>query len=817
MTKRLALFALLSATAPIALSPAAAQPGAAADPAAPARSERSSASADGGVEEIIVTANKRQENLQDVSVAVSAVTGERLLEAHISDLKGLQTLVPTITMGDDNNVAKIYVRGVGLNTSVAGAESGVAFHVDGAVISRPEAQLSSIFDLERVEALRGPQGTLYGRNAVGGAINVITAKPTRDPSGYLDITYGNYERLDVGGAVSGPLTDTLFARLAVRSEDMGGYGENVATGQAADDVNRQMARLQLLFEPRSGFDWLLSGEWFRMAENSGIVHKGALEFPDPNSPGGSLLIPSGLGGYAQKPRDYAADFDLFTKARTWALTSTMNWDISDAFSLTNITNYRDFKKVYSYDNDISTVVNSPQVTGRSRSTGTKGIFSEQFSSEFQLKTDLSWVKGVLGLFYFDETQNGQQLFGTEGPRLGLPRSVTILQNRGIDPLLALELCGLEDYAFSPQRTDGQPNPPPNFCGVSTHKTKAYALFGQYIFDLGAASESLDGLAVKLGGRYSHERRSVDNPGLQINTSSEAVTVWLPGTRTNKKTFKDFTPEVGLEWKPTRDILLYYTYSEGFKSGVGEAITPGSTILVDPETIQNHEIGLKSSLFGDRLVLNLAAFTYDLQGMQIQKSTTAGPGLPATQRFENAAEVEAKGVELEFRAAPLRDLRLNGSIAYLDSKFVDFTTVDPLDPRNIVSPTSLITRAPPISLAGNPTRNSPKWSAGGGVEVDFRDLALPGDGYLTLRGDIFYRSKTYYSEFKRIAEGQEAYTLLDASLRYQSDTSDLSIMIWGKNLTNELVIGGGYALTSQGIFGYTYLPPRTYGISAGYKF
>ncbi len=534
---------------------------------------------------IVITANKREQDIQTVSIPVTALSGDTIRDANVSDLKGLQTLAPSLTIGDDNNVAKIFIRGVGLNTSVTGSEAGVAFHVDGAVISRPEAQLTSFFDVERVEVLRGPQGTLYGRNAVGGAINVITAKPTRDLSGYINATYGNYGRLELEGAISGPVSETLSARVAVRSEDRDGFGVMTGTTRGIDDNNRQMARGQLLWEPSADFSWLVSGDWFKQDDHSGAPHVGAAAFPDPSDPSQSLFLYTGIGGYPTRPRNSAGDFDPFFQAETWAVTSTMSLDVNDWLQIVDIANYRDFEVDHGFDFDVSNVINTAATRGLN--TVHKAETSKQFSNELQFQVSTDGVKGVLGFYYFNEKLESKTFYGIIGPGyFGPPENSGGLAGSGIDPVDYFAACGIPELAYDP----GDPNPPPNFCAFAAHETDVWAVFGQYLFDLGTFA-GLDGLSLKLGGRYTSEKRSVNNVGSFAGAGFAGLIPAGIGSRT----FNQFTPEAGLEWQASRDLLLYYTYSEGFKSGVGEGLSPGTARIIDPENITNHEIGIKSTL------------------------------------------------------------------------------------------------------------------------------------------------------------------------------------------------------------------------------
>src|SRR5687768_1529009 len=190
------------------------------------------------LEEVIVTAQKREQSLQDVSLAVTAVSADDLFRSNISSIEDLQHRVPGVTFGNDFAFAKLFIRGVGLNSSFAGIDPSVALHVDGAVVAQAAAQFGSLFDLERVEALRGPQGTLYGRNATGGSINLVTAKPTQTFGGYTNLTVGGSDlSYGVDSALSGPLTDTVLGRVAVHYLHHDGYGEHTGTGKDIDDLN----------------------------------------------------------------------------------------------------------------------------------------------------------------------------------------------------------------------------------------------------------------------------------------------------------------------------------------------------------------------------------------------------------------------------------------------------------------------------------------------------------------------------------------------------------------------------------------------------
>ncbi|MPT47167.1 MAG: TonB-dependent receptor [Sphingobium sp.] len=786
--------------------------------------------------EIIVTAQKRAQSLQDVSVAVSAVTSDALVNAGISNLQDMQQLVPAVTFGNDFNQAKVFIRGVGANTSTTGSSTGVALHVDGAYVARAEAQLTSLFDVERVEVLRGPQGSLYGRNAVGGSINIITAKPTAETSGYARFGYGNYNALTAEAAISGSLADWLRVRVAAKSELRDGYGEDPVHKWDVDDLNRKMVRgqAQILFSDRA--DLLLSAEYFRQKDNSGAVHYYGDAFP-----GVARLQPLAPAGIAKDPRDLGSDEPPSVDTKSQSYTATLNWELSDNFSISNIANYRDFKTQLIQDLDISSTVSTlPNAT----TMQTRTVQAKQWSNEFQVKYDGDIMNAVVGLYYFGEHQRPRDQVGysTSGD---LPSTLTFFNTKPVRIDGRMEAPGYFSLADALDLCDFPAGTIPNrVCVKSRLNTEAYAAFGQLNFDLEKAL-GLNGLTLKLGGRYSHEKVSTTNRSMVMTANANpaaATGIVQVGTDAdvsqggtyNEKTFKDFTPEIGLSWKPNNDMLFYYTYSEGFKAGSGENAAFSSTI-VKPETMKNHEVGMKLDLLDRKLTFNIAGYYYKLNDLQINKTIGGGP-TGYTTIFENAAKTEAKGIEIDWMLRPVHRVRLSGAVSYTDSKYKDFVTLDPLDPRNVdqpgqprydpvTNPSPTAFGAPCLDgtanvtgcysqLSGNATRNSPKWAYNVHAEVDVIDGPV---GVVTLSGDMSGKSNVYFTEFNRLSEGAKAYQIYDASLRWTSAKKDLTASLWVKNIADTLRASSSFAISTGRVIGATWLPPRTYGLTLGYRY
>ncbi len=720
----------------------------------------------GGLAEVVVTAQKREQSLQDVSLAVTAVDSTRLKDSFVLSLEDVQFIAPSVSFGNSLGYAKVFIRGIGLDEQTPGIDPSVAVHVDGAVINQPIGHFASLFDLQRVEILRGPQGTLYGRNATGGSVNLITAKPTADVQGYARATAGNFGLLVGEGALGGPITERIKGRVAVRANIRDGYGHNEVTGTDVDDAHEKAARVHLQFDFTDRVSLLLTGEYFHRNDHAlGLKFKRAT-FPDYGSD--PRIAPLGLGGFPQKTRDFASEFDPSDDIETSAGTGTLTWQLSDRFTLVNIANYRELQSAFVQDLDMSGVVNGPATTGEAPTIQTRFTSSHQVSNELQLHYASGPLNGLLAAYYFDEGLIGDNRSGqTPGVRT--------------DPIQRVYLFGRGD-------------------------AKSWAAFTHLTYNL------TDAWALKLGGRYTHETRSIDNFGritLIINGMlGPTVMPALPATVPHERSFDEFTPLAGIEWRPRRELLLYYTYSEGFKSGAG-LLGQFETGIADPETIQNSEVGLKGTWLESRLTLNAAAFYYTLQNLQLGR-TLPDPVRGFVNRFENAGGLEGKGLELEVSWAASERLRASVGADYLDARFTSFVTVNQFDLRLITDPQAV----QPTSYAGNRPRNAPVFSYNLHGEYD---VPLPDQAMLSFGADLSHKSEQFFSEFNSDVERGAPYTMLDARATYLAADGHWSASVWGKNLTDKRVEAGSFAVSLSRTIGRTYLPPRTYGVTFDYTF
>ncbi|MDX3911535.1 MAG: TonB-dependent receptor [Sphingobium sp.] len=741
-----------SALAGTALMVFVAQPASAqtvpADPTAPQASQ-------GGLEDIVVTAQKRAENVQDTPIAISAFSGDTLARNRVQGIADLSRIAPGIVSGAQYGTNRLFIRGIGLTSIAIGADPSSAFHVDGVYVGRPSAQLNSFFDIDRVEVLRGPQGTLYGRNATGGSVNVITKRPTADLNGYVNVGYGNYDRIDLEGAVGGPLTEDgrIMGRIAVQTVNRDGYGKNlykVVPGgdakQDIDDENRQSIRASLLFKPTDGLDITLIGEHSRERDHNYANHN--------MGPYPGFVLTGPLMGYTAiiRSRDIASSTSEQNRRTGYALTGIVGYDLSDTIRLQSITGWRKWNRY-----------NAPDTEGSTAPIGVEGYkeTSRQFSQEGQINYDTTNLKGIVGLFYYKERVGNrtfvdfsQQNFGTVAAPVLFPGAY--YEQNGHSDISAIAAFTQWTYSITPQ------------------------------------------LNITGGLRYSHERRT--NEGLFAGPLAPIILL------DQAKAWNSFTPKVAIDYHIFDDVMLYASYTKGFKSGTYNTATPNP--VVNPEKVTSYEAGVKATLFDRHLELSIGGFYYDYKDLQVNKI------IGITAVTVNAATAKNKGIEASARWRVTDGLTLNADLTYLDAKFSKFNSANPLYASGCeINDAAHCVNGEQV-LKGNPLPGSNKWGANIGAEY-----VLPvGGNSLTARLDGNYRSRIYFSEFKQEAISQKGVVKLDGSLRY--DFGDRwSATLWGKNLTNRKVVGNEILILA--LWGFpiagAYDPPRTYGISLGAKF
>lgn len=632
------------------------------------------ATQDEPLSEIVVTARKREESLQDVSASISVLGGDALRDDVIKDIRDMQYAVPGVTVGETVGAMKITMRGLGNASNTRGEDSQVAFHVDGAVVSRPEAQALALFDVQRVEVLKGPQGTLYGRNATAGTVNVVTNKPTQDLNGYFNVTGGNYDFVNVDAAVGGALTQNVLGRVAATFSDRSGFSENITTGNNLDNLHRWAVRGQLQFDLADNVSWLMSGEYASERDASGLFTYltplyvvNTTQFPPPAS-----QAPKGLGGLSDPDsRDGAGNIDPVMKRETLSVTSTLAWEINDRLTLKDITNYRTLDFYLAQDLDLSSVVPPAGQTA----TVSIPLDEHQVSNELQLTYSSQKLVLIGGLYYWKEAMTGTTYVGAT-------------PDQGI-------------WFIRDGESDG----------------RSWAGFFNASYDL------TDMFALRLGGRYTDDHRAIDS-GQVLNgvVSVPHRSPTNPGF--DERSNSQYTGEYGLDVHLASNALLYFTYSQGYQQGAA-IIMQINNPIADPTRVNNYEIGLKYATHDNRFVFNISAYDMDIKDLQRTQAVPLPNGTFNTL-INNIDGMKSRGVEFDSSWSPLNRLSFTAGVTYTDAEFKDFVNDDPLQFGTVL-----------VQLKGNAPQLTPEWKGNVGGQYTFAlsngaGLALGADMSFTTK-------------------------------------------------------------------------------------
>lgn len=564
------------------------------------------------LEEIVVTAQKREENLQDVAISVSAFSGATLEDTGFDRLDDLEFLAPGVQFAEYGPIAYANMRGIGNENTTAGGDPGVALHIDGVYIGRPLGTLFSAFNSERVELLRGPQGTLYGRNATGGSINYVSRKPDREPGGDLDLTGGGYNWFRARGALNVPLGDRAAARVVILAEERDGYTDNFVNGNDANDIDSLGLRGHLSFDLSASADLLLSVHHIR---NEGVGSQAELREPFPQPLAGPPI--PGETDYILNGAQLVNDLRPFHEAKDAVesqdneltlVSAQLGWDVGQ-YTIRSITGFAEtsFRSVLDLDSSEKPLAELNLMED-----------AEQFTQELQVSWDGEGAtRWIAGLYYFDEEAERRSMF---------------FQGR-FDTLAAA--LGV----------------PSGFDVGGEVEARSFAVFGELNYDLS------DRLHTTFGARYTMDEKEGVNRGSQFSPiyNGAADADW-----------NEFTWKVNASYDTSESSLIYATISTGYKSGgVNQVTNPlVANPIYDPETVTAYEVGFKSRLLDNRLQLNVAAYHNDYEDLQFQVFLFAGP------ESYNASGATVQGLELELQAALTESLRLDATLGITDSEFDD---------------------------------------------------------------------------------------------------------------------------------------------------
>jgi iron complex outermembrane receptor protein len=687
------------------------------------------------VEDIVVTAQRREQRLQDVPLAVSAFSMESLEDGKVESLLNLDGKVPNVVLapvGAYPFASAFYIRGLGYADVESSFEPSVGVELDGVYLSRNVGAVQDFFDIGGVTILRGPQGTLYGRNTIGGVVSVQSRRPSFDFGARAQATFGSNGRQELRAGVEGALIeDQLAGKFSFLTKTYDGYIKNYdGRDMGAQDVTSM--RGALLWTPTASFDATLivdytkdkgTGTAFENASLPSMVLPG---FGEPADPDGDPVL------------SHVGD-DIFSDLEALGVTLNANWDLGPV-KLTSITGYRktDTEVLSDFDG-----TPTPFMTVHRDET------HDQFSQELRLASNTDGpLTYVVGAYYM--TQEYDIATGQFGTVFGSPTAGSTI--------------------YTQQKAD------------------SWAVFGQ------ADYEVLPGLTVTAGGRYSKEEKTFTTQPL-----------FYPNAETFEASFDDFSPKVGVSYKWSDTLMTYAQYSRGFRAG-GFNGRAGSFLAVGPydsETVDSYEVGVKSDLFDRRLRLNAAVFTSDYQDMQ-QSVQQLIPGTLINQTLvANVGAATISGFEAEATALLTDVFTISASVGYLDASYDEFMA-DLGDGLGVIDRTYL------------PMPYAPKWS--NSVTFNYKDDF--DFGRVTAQASVRHMTDMYTSFSTLNATTdltmRQSNTVVDGSLSLELPDGRWRVSLWGKNLTDELVInntfGVGNLLASR-----VYQPPREIGVDLSLTF
>lgn len=763
--------------------------------AAPADAEQSQDAGD-----IVVTANKREQRLNDVGSTVAVLSGDALQNRQINSLEDLANATPGLSFANSANGTPVYtLRGVGFYETSLGAYPTVSTYVDEAPLPFPILSSHSAFDLERVEILKGPQGTLFGQNATGGAINYIAAKPTDTFSAGGSLSYGRFNEVIGEGFISGPLSSTLKARLAGRIERADGWQiSNSRPGDRNGKVENYMGRLLVDFEPTETLRFKLNVNGWKDKSDTQAPQYIAL-FPQVPS----FLQPQLAASPFSPERPQAADWTPGVPRRSnsmWQAALRTEFDLSDAITLTSITSYVDFKLRQGDEGDGLPISTLDLVNHNGK--------IESFNQELRLSNDsASNFRWVIGANY--ENSKVSELIDLSFPDVSV---------RGLYGVL----FGYPFFSLSYS---------------NDQKFRTYAGFANVEYDIGQ-------LTVKVGGRYTKSRINsaecgFDLSGSPVNTGPLFYDVLFGGAlgaykgqcyqiNNTATTYNgvpsggsgqfidtleedNFSWRVGLDYKASDDVLLYANVAKGYKAGSYPTLSASlfsQYLPVTQESVLSYEAGFKATLLDRALQLNGAAFYYDYTNKQL-RSKLIDPNFGILDTLQNIPKSDVRGFEIEMSIRPTRGLVINSTFTYLDATIKKFTGIN----------SGGIT----ANFAGANVPYTPKYQIGTNIDYEFpvsdsmnafvgAGLNFRSDTVATIGGETNPAGVT--SPVTTVF-GIGSYTLIDLRAGIASADGRWRATVWGKNVGNAYYWNNVVAAfdTIQRYAG----KPATYGVSLSFNY
>ncbi|NIB38580.1 TonB-dependent receptor [Pseudomaricurvus alkylphenolicus] len=715
------------------------------------------------LEEVVVTAQKREESLQDVPVAVTAFSGLQLEEAGIQTIADLERVTPNTTLRPSratNTTLTAYVRGIGQNDPLWGFEPGVGLYIDDIYFARPQGAMLDVYDIERIEVLRGPQGSLYGKNTIGGAIKYVTKRMTGEAELDLGLAVGSYNQNDISVAGQLPLIeDKLYVGATVASFQRDGFGKNKFTGADNYDKDISAARLSMEFSPSDNLFVRLAGDVTRDESN--------------NRHGSRLTESLQTGEAPHDPYDSNAGAGDDQVVENSGGNLTIEWDLSDSVTLKSVTAYREGSTEGFIDFD-ATPVNTFDAPVK--------YADHQFTQEIQFNYNSERLALVGGLYYLDGYASGA-FDVIAGAALGAPAVLP------------------QDASY------------PTFVAATqgTAETTSKAVY------LHASYELTEQLTMTVGGRYTKDEKeaSVYKEKLFTDGTAGGASAEFGGVNVNSLVvqsdftegdeWSQFSPKVGFDYRIGDDTMIYTSYAEGFKSGGVNmradvtASPEGFSHVFDPETAKSYELGIKTELFDNRVRINAAVFHTNYDSVQITQTVLIGTDFVPSVATNNEQVID--GLEFEMVAQLTESLTANFNLGYLDTEWDKFTNGVGEDVGSDMT-----------------VSNQPKLSSFVGFNYE-KDLGE--NGTLVIGANVSYTDEIAME----VALGEQpidedAYTLLNLDATWYSADEHWKVALHAKNITDEQYRVAGYNfpafLGDDEILGF-YGDPRTVTLDIGYSF
>ena len=734
--------------------------------AAPAASQTEVA-----VQEVLVTARRREESLQEVPLTIAAFSGEQLEQSNISNVQDLAVLVPNLQItggGSTQGTATGDFRMRGI--------PGVARYMDGVYLSGGQGALQSVVELERVEVLRGPQGTLFGRGAIGGALQYISKAPQKEFGARVRATLGTHERRDVTANVDVPLSDTVFTKFTAASLHRGGFVDSTTINKDFGGSDEKMFRAALMWTPTDALTIKVSGQFSDIEEDGDpqvlfavdpmlVTRNNTAGVPvaTPNDPFlynyclSSIAGRCGLTGTPLTNANLPGEYQTRSN-QTWpsyqqklySFVGDVNFELNDNLAIRWISGYREFDWGHYGDSDGTEYVLFEQWRYTER---------QEFSQELQLQGSYDRLNFTAGLYY---DTGSQQAFSSRWQNLELNATANRAALRAaLGNTLVIPSTGSRNNLSNPDET-------------------AKAVFAEGTYKVSDAFSATAGL------RYSTITANSRTLAPCVSTPTYGVLsesfCFSSVTREQQTEYSKVTPRVSLQYQWSPDLMTYLTYSMGFDAGginstpdprpVAQQLPPlpnGGLFPFDPQVLNNYELGIRSDLFGGRVRLNSSLFYGIWDDIQVQQEL-----VPTTRWTTNAGQATVSGIEVEGAAVVSSAFRVNFNLAYLDAKYTDLGTPGQVNQLTLDTPFPF----------------APEYSASLGLQFN---QGLAAGSKLTYRTDYGWQDVTWTNQDDLSRVQRPAYGLLSASIGYDAPAGNWSVSLAGTNLTDEYYRVSGFRI------------------------